>query len=85
MGEHGRVAARQLVGALRAGLDGLQPTLNGKVDGLVVTDLKVQAVVIFNATPVAPIERIAADEVDRTGDPAAIVAHHHQQDVFRHC
>jgi hypothetical protein len=81
---NGQVAARQLVRALGAGFDGFQATLDGEVDGLVVAGLEVQAVVIFHAAPVAAIQRVAADEVDRAGDPAAFVAHHDQQDVFRH-
>src|SRR6201989_2735410 len=37
-----QVAARDLVLALRAGLDPLQPAPNRKIDGLVIADLEMQ-------------------------------------------
>ena len=38
----GRIAARQFMGALRACLDARQTARNGKIDGLVITNLEMQ-------------------------------------------
>ena len=57
---HRPIAARQLVLALRAGLDHLQLALDGEVDRLVVADLEMQEGVVLDAAPVAAVERVAS-------------------------
>ena len=64
MGGDGQVAARQLVLALCAGLDPLQPLRKRKIDRLMVADLEMQEGMVLDAAPVAAVERVAADEVD---------------------
>ena len=65
IGGDGAVAARQLVLALRAGLDALQAARDREVDGLVVADLEMQERMVLDAAPVAAVERVGADEVER--------------------
>ncbi len=74
VGRHRQVAALDLVLALRAGLDAREPVLDGKVDGAVIADLEMQEREIAEAAPVAAIERVAADEVERAGDIAPALA-----------
>ena len=81
---HRQVAARQLVLALRAGLDHLQPLGDREVDRLVVADLEMQEGVVLDAAPVAAVKRVRADEVDRAGDVAAVALGHDQQHVVGH-
>jgi inorganic pyrophosphatase len=62
----------------------LQLALDGEVDGLVVADLEMQEGVVLDAAPVAAVEGVGADEVDRAGDVAAAAAGHDQEDVVGH-
>src|SRR5581483_584933 len=78
------VAARELVLALCTGLDDPEPMLDGVVDRLVVADLEMQERMMLDRAPVAPEQRVRADEVDRAGDPAVIAAGHHQEHVAGH-
>ena len=82
MGRDRHVAARELVLALRAGLDAGEPARDREVDRLMVADLEMQEGVILDAAPVAAVERVRADEVDRAGDVAAGAPGHHQQDAL---
>src|SRR5262245_10534695 len=63
-----QVAAGEFVLALRPGLDACQPVADGELDGLIVADLEVQAGVVLDRAPVAPIKAIAADQVQGAGD-----------------
>jgi hypothetical protein len=67
-----QVAARELVLALRAGLDPFQAVCQGEVDGLVIADLEMQERVVLDRTPVPAVERLRPDEVDRAGDVAPV-------------
>src|SRR5579883_2523095 len=78
------VAAGELVLALRAGLDDLEAMLDGVVDCLVVADLEMQERMMLDRAPVPAEQRVRADEIDRTRDPAVIAAGHHQQHVASH-
>ncbi len=69
-----QVAARDLVLALRAGLDRLQAARNRKIDRLVVADLEMQERVMFDRAPVAAEQGVGADEIDGAGDPASAAA-----------
>ena len=62
------IAALHLVKALCAGLDLRQPAFDGKFDGLIVTGLEMQAGDIKISPPIAPEQRIAANEVQRAAD-----------------
>src|SRR5438270_9917548 len=48
-----QVTARDLVLALRAGLDPLKAARNRKIDGLVIADLEMQERVVLDGAPVA--------------------------------
>src|SRR3984893_9418825 len=76
IGGLGEIAARDLVLALRAGLDGFQAAPDLKVDGLVIADLEMQERVMFDRAPVAAEQRVGADEIDGARDPAAPALRH---------
>src|SRR5262245_8492659 len=63
-----QIAAGELVLALRAGLDARQPMLDGELDRLIVADLEMQAGMVLDGAPIAPVEAVAADQVQGTGD-----------------
>ena len=67
VGGLGQVPPGNFVSALGAGLHPVEAAVDGKIDGLVVADFKVQEGVVFGAAPVAPIQRMRANEVERTG------------------
>ena len=71
IGGRRKVAARQFVFALRAGLDPGQLVLDRVVDGLIIAELEMQKRVVLDGAPVAAIDRVAADEIDGAGNPAA--------------
>ena len=84
VGRHRQVAAGELVRALRARLDTREPSRNGEVDGLVVADLEMQAGVLLERAPIAAIERVGADEVQRACDGAAVALGEYEQDLIAH-
>ena len=51
--------------ALRAGLNAGEPHFDARFDGLVIAQLEMQEGDVFHRAPVAAIERVAADEVQR--------------------
>ena len=51
--DHGPVAARKLMFPLRPGFNARQLFGNRKVDGLIVTKLKMQAGMIFDTAPIS--------------------------------
>src|SRR6202140_1511922 len=57
----GEIAARDLVLALRAGLDSFQAAPDRKIDGLVIADLEMQERVMFDRAPVAAEQRVGAN------------------------
>ncbi len=57
-GFHRKIPARQLVLALRAGLDDGELSLNREVDGLMVADFEVQKRMVLDTAPVAAIEPV---------------------------
>ena len=54
-----QIAARQLVLALRAGLDARELVGNRVVDGLVIAQLEMQERVVLDGAPVAAVDRVA--------------------------
>ena len=57
----GQIATRQLVLALRTGLDPGQAMGNGKVDRPIIAQFEMQAGVMFDTAPIATIERFPPD------------------------
>src|SRR5918993_1346734 len=60
--QHRAVAARELVLALRAGLDARQPVRDRVLDRLVVAELEMQERMVLDAAPVAAEEGFVAAE-----------------------
>jgi hypothetical protein len=56
VGDGGEEAARQLVLALRPGLEELQTPLDGELDPPVVAKLEVQIPQVLDGAPVAPVQ-----------------------------
>src|SRR5690606_9335515 len=67
------VAAGELVPALRPGLDPGEPALDGEIDCLIVAQLEMEEGPVDEAAPVAAVERVGADEVERPGDRPAVL------------
>ena len=55
-----QIAARELVLALRAGLDALELVRDGELDGLVVAELEMQERMMLDRAPVAAEQRVAS-------------------------
>lgn len=83
MGNHRHIAARQLVLALRAGLDSGKPVRDRPFDGLMVAELEMQKGVILHAAPMASVECDVADEVECAGDRAPVAEGKNQQHALR--
>ena len=79
IGEGRPIAARELVLALGAGLDPAQSAREREIDRLIVADLEMQERPVLDRAPVAAVERVVADEIDRAGDIAPGAARHHQE------
>src|SRR3990167_4098538 len=78
------IAAGDLVLALRAGLHPGESALDREFDRLMVADLEMQERAILDPSPIAPIERVAADEVERAGDRASVGFSDDHHDFRRH-
>ena len=70
--------------ALRPRLDAGEAQPDGGVDRLIIAQLEVEERLLHHRPPVAPVERIAPDEVERAGDGGVVDAGQHQQDAVRH-
>ena len=79
IGEGRTVAAGELVLALGAGLNAAQSARKREVDRLIVADLEMQKRPVLDRAPVAAIERVVANEIDRAGDLPPSAARHHQE------
>src|SRR6516165_4699860 len=64
-----KIAARELVLALRTGFYRLQAARDGKIDRLIIAHLEMQKRVMLDRAPVAAAQGVGADEIDGTGDP----------------
>ena len=81
---HRHIAARDLVFALRARLHAGKALCDRIFDGAVIAELEMQAGMILDRAPVAAEKSLAADEIERPGDPAASAPGHHQEHVIAH-
>src|SRR5271165_7277828 len=68
IGERRAVAARELVLSLGAGLDPPQSAVEREVDRLIIADLEMKERPVLDRAPVAAVERVVADEIDRACD-----------------
>ena len=76
--------ANQLVLALGAGIEALQAMADGVLHALVETGFEVQPIKLRQATPVAPIQAVAADQAKGHGYGAAGLMGQHHADHLRH-
>src|SRR5690349_8784017 len=83
-GDHRLIAARDLVLALGARLDTAQAVVDRPFDGLVIAELEVEKRHLLGAAPVTAIERLTANEVERSSDRHAAAAGEEQQDLVAH-
>src|SRR5215469_1094540 len=79
-----QVAALDFMWPLCASLDALQAASDREVNGAVVAGLEMQERKIADAAPVAAVQRVGSDQVERAGDVTAVVLRHHQQDAVGH-
>ncbi len=68
VGRLGQVAACQLVLALRSSFHAIKPVGDRIFDGLVVASLEMQKRMVFQAPPIASIQGITANKVERSGN-----------------
>jgi len=77
-------AARHLVLALGAALEGLDALLDAEFERLVVGRLEMQAGYVFQLAPVAAVQRVGAVDHERSGNGAALTLGDHEQDILGH-
>src|SRR5665213_3996561 len=63
-----QVAARELMLSLRAGFDPFQLMHNRVIDRLIIAELEMQERMMLERTPVAAIDCIRTERIDRPGD-----------------
>src|SRR3984957_11681508 len=68
VGRHRQVAALELMRALGAGLDPLQPVIDRELDRPVIATLEMQHLVVAVAAPIAAVDRLAPEDVERAGN-----------------
>ena len=61
-----------------------QPTLNRKLNRLVITDLKVKKRMVFNTAPVSTKQTFSTNKVNRTSDITMVSSTHDEQYIIRH-
>ena len=84
VGRHRQIAALQFVRPLRAGLDPLQPALDREFDRLVIAAFEMQKAVFAVGAPVAAVDRVASEDVERAGDVVLAAPRHEQHDFVGH-
>ena len=57
---------------------------NRVVDGLIIANLEMQKRVMFDRAPIAPVQAIATDDVQRARDVGSIALGHDEQAGLRH-
>src|SRR5579872_6450563 len=77
--EGGPIAARELVLALGPRLDPPQAAGEREVDRLIIADLEMKERVVLDRPPVAAVERVVAEKIDRAGDIASRPARHDEE------
>src|SRR5262245_42422096 len=67
VGDRRAIAAGDLVLALRTGFHPLEAVADPPLDRLVVAELEMQERMVLDRAPIAPVERVRADEVEGAG------------------
>ena len=70
--------------ALRAGLDALVAAADREFDRLIVADLEVEKRQRLQRAPIAAVDCVVAQKIDRAGDMPRAATRHDQQDAIRH-
>jgi hypothetical protein len=83
-GRHRLIAARQFVPALRARLGAGKAAGDSGIDRLVIAKLEVEIGHFLGRAPIAAVERLGADHVERAGDRLAVAQRQDQQQPVRH-
>ena len=83
-GDHRLIAARDLVLALGPGLNASEAVIDRPFDRSIIAELEMEEGHLFGATPVAAVERVAANEVQRAGHRQAAAAGEKQQHLVAH-
>ena len=81
---HRLIAARDLVLALRAGLNRLQTMIDRPFDRLVIAELEMEERHVLGAAPIASVERVRTDEIECAGDRPPVAARQKQQQSVAH-
>src|SRR5579864_8668910 len=84
VGRHRQVAALQFMRSLRARLYPLQAALDRELDGPVIAAFEMQKAVFAVRPPIASVNRIAAQNVESTGDVVLAAPRHEQHDLVGH-
>ena len=71
--QRGQETARDLVAALRTGLEASEPLAQAVFDALVVAGLEMQAGVELRGAPITAMQRVPAAQAERAGDRPSIV------------
>ncbi len=83
-GDHRLVATCYLVLALRAGLGRGETMHDCPLDCLIIAELEMEKGHLLDATPVAAIERIRSNDVERPGDRISAAIGEEQQQLVAH-
>src|ERR1700730_18137995 len=84
VGWHRQIAALDLVWTLGAGLDALQSAGDRKLDCLVIAALEMKEFVLAVAAPIAAVDGILAEQVERAGNVVGAAPGHEEHEIFRH-
>ena len=79
-----QVTPRQFVLPLRPGFNPHQLVLNGKVYGLIITGVKMQEIMMLARPPIAAVERLRPNEIQRPRDNAAFAPRQNEQYMLPH-
>ena len=81
VGRHRQIAALQFMRTLRPCLDALEPVLNREFDRPVIAAFEMQELIVAVTAPVAAVDRVASQQIERPGDVFAVALGQHQNDV----
>ena len=78
IGCHRQIAALNFVKALCASFDTAQLVGDSKFNRLIITGFEMQVLDMSGCAPIAPIQRVCPDKVQRAANQIAIIYRHYQ-------
>src|SRR5258707_7452325 len=84
VGRYRQVTPLQFMRPLRPSLDPLQSVVDREFDGPVIAALEMQETVLARRAPVATVDRIAAEDVERAADILLAAPPHDQDELVGH-